>query len=273
MPIDVVKVRMQFSGSNAGVEYKGSIDAARQIARNEGVGALFKGLKPALLRQATYGSMRYGLYTPIRNFIGVDPDVPKSEIPIVQKIAAGAGAGAIASFLANPTDLIKVRMQVEGMGGSASTQQYRGLSDAFKTIVRNEGVAGLWKGVGPTCGRATVLAAAELSSYDEIKCRFLKAQWFEEGLPLHVATSLVAGFIATACASPFDVAKSRVMGQPVDAHGKGRLYKGMIDCLVKTVIREGPQTLWKGFVPNFGRIGPHVVINFVVIEQMKKHFG
>ena len=273
MPIDVVKTRMQFSGAHS-VQYKGSIDAATQILRREGAQALFKGLKPALLRQATYGAMRYGLYAPIRNSLGVDPNLPKSEIPIVKKIVAGATAGAGASFLANPTDLIKIRMQVDGMAGnSAGGPRYKGLFDAFRTIIREEGVLGLWKGVGPTCGRATVLAAAELASYDEVKQQILDAGWMREGMPLHFATSTVAGFIATAAASPFDVAKSRVMGQPVGPDGKGQLYSGMFDCLGKTVKSEGPMALWKGFIPNFGRVGPHVIINFVVMEQLRLYFG
>lgn len=36
--------------------------------------------------------------------------------------------------------------------------------------VQEEGVLGLWKGVGPTCGRATVLAAAELATCE---CRMM----------------------------------------------------------------------------------------------------
>lgn len=33
--------------------------------------------------------------------------------------------------------------------------------------------------------------------------------------------------------SPFDVVKSRVMGQPVGPNGRGLLYSGMLDCFVK----------------------------------------
>ena len=124
-PIDVVKTRMQFSGSASGTQYKGAFDAARKIVAREGGSALFKGIQPALLRQATYGGMRYGLYAPIRNALGVDPNLPKHEIPIVKKIIAGAGAGAIGSFLCNPTDLIKIRMQVDGMGSTTASNRYR----------------------------------------------------------------------------------------------------------------------------------------------------
>ena len=115
-----------------------------------------------------YGGLRYGLYAPIRNLIGVDARTPKNEIPFLKKFIAGAGSGAVSSFIATPTDLIKVRMQVDGMK-AGQVQRYRGLWHAFGTIVREERITGLWRGAGPTIGRATVLAAVEMSSYDEIK--------------------------------------------------------------------------------------------------------
>lgn len=53
-------------------------------------------------------SRRYGLYAPIRNAIGVDPNAPKDRIPFYKKFVAGGTAGALAAFFANPTDLMKV---------------------------------------------------------------------------------------------------------------------------------------------------------------------
>lgn len=53
------------------------------------------------------------------------------------------------------------------MGASAGGKpRYTGFLHALSDIVKTEGVLGLYKGVGPTCGRATVLAAAELTTYD-----------------------------------------------------------------------------------------------------------
>jgi len=72
------------------------------------------------------------------------------------------------------TGLVKVRMQADGMQGT-TRRSYGGLFASFWRIIKEEGVLGLWKGVGATCGRATVLAAVELASYDEIKSRFLRS--------------------------------------------------------------------------------------------------
>lgn len=70
MPIDVVKTRLQMDGAGGVKAYKGAMDCASQLVKAEGPGSLFKGLPPALLRQSTYGSLRYGLYGPIRNSLG-----------------------------------------------------------------------------------------------------------------------------------------------------------------------------------------------------------
>lgn len=71
MPIDVVKTRLQMDGSGGVKQYSGSVDCATKLVRSEGPTSLFKGLPPALLRQSTYGSLRYGLYGPIKDSMGV----------------------------------------------------------------------------------------------------------------------------------------------------------------------------------------------------------
>mmetsp|Transcript_15650 Transcript_15650/g.49431 ORF Transcript_15650/g.49431 Transcript_15650/m.49431 type:complete len:148 (-) Transcript_15650:433-876(-) len=147
------------------------------------------------------------------------------------------------------------------------------MGHAFFSIVKEEGVLGLWKGVGPTCGRATALAAAELATYDEVKTQFLHKGIFTEGLLCTCATAFVSGFVSTVASSPFDVVKSRVMGQPLDAAGKPTLYSGMVDCFLKSSAKEGPMSLYNGFWPNFGRVVPRVTIVFIVMEQLKKNFG
>lgn len=268
MPVDVIKTRLQMDGSNAVRLYKGSVDCGTKLLRAEGITALWRGLSPALLRQSTYGSLRYGLYNPIRDMLGVDPGRP---VPFWKKLVAGAGAGALASGVANPTDLLKVRLQTDGM---SAVRTYTGLVHCFTKTLRDEGILGFWTGVGPTMGRATALAAAELATYDEAKVQLKRSGFFPtDGLVLHVCTAFVSGFVATVASSPFDVVKSRVMGQSVDASGKGTLYGGMVDCFVKTVRNEGPMSLYRGFWPNFGRVVPRVVTVFVVMEQLKAQFG
>ena len=255
MPVDVVKTRLQMDGASGTRQYCSSIDCAKQMVAGEGPSALFKGLSPALVRQSTYGSLRYGLYGPIKSAIGIRPG---EKVPLWRKVVAGGAAGAIASAVANPTDLLKVRLQTDGMlkdaEGEFVPKRFNSMSHAFVTIVREEGVAALWTGVGPTVGRATALAAAELATYDEVKTRLLDTGCFVPGLALTVTTAFVSGFalaldlalvlslalaftsthhrspapryVSIVASSPFDVIKSRLMGQPITADGKATSYMG-----------------------------------------------
>lgn len=50
-------------------------------------------------------------------------------------------AGAISSAIANPTDVIKVRMQVAGTTGGPNI----GLVNCFKDVYTQEGISGLWR--------------------------------------------------------------------------------------------------------------------------------
>ena len=82
MPIDVCKTRLQMDGAGGGVKmYNGTMDCAGKLVKSEGAGALFKGLPPALLRQSTYGSLRYGLYGPIKDSMGEPPRGRRTSIP------------------------------------------------------------------------------------------------------------------------------------------------------------------------------------------------
>jgi hypothetical protein len=123
-------------------------------------------------------------------------------------------------------------MQVDGM--DAGAKRYRGMIHAFSSIVREEGVARLWRGAAPAVSRATVLAAVELASYDEVKAQLLLRGVIERGTVAGVfASSMCSGLLGAISSSPFDVVKSRLMGQPVDAGGRGLLYGGMGHCFAK----------------------------------------
>ena len=64
-----------------------------------------------MLRESVYSTIRIGSYEPFKELLGAtDP----SNTPLWKKIVAGGCAGAIGSTIANPADLVKVRMQGQG---------------------------------------------------------------------------------------------------------------------------------------------------------------
>lgn len=50
----------------------------------------------------------------------------------------------------------------------------------------------------------------------------------------------------------------------------GDLYKGVFDCLGKTIRTEGFLALYKGFLPHLARILPHTILTLSLAEQTNK---
>lgn len=264
-PLDVVKTRLQLSRSGVvGEVYKGPIDCATTILKNERLRGLYKGLSPALLRGCTYGSARIGFYEPFKQLIAGDRHV--DQLPIGLKILAGIGSGGLASYIFSPVDLVKVRMQ-----GDRSGKLYPRLFPAFWSIAKTEGLQGMYRGSSATVARAAMCGMVELVTYDEIKGCLISASWwpYRDSLLTHVAASMAAGFLSTVASSPIDLVKSRMMNQPCDAAGNPKLYTSPIQCLRQTVRSEGFFGLYAGFLPSYLRLGPHTVLVFVVVEQVR----
>ena len=59
----------------------------------------------------------------------------------VVELTSGGVAGAVGILTTQPLDTIRIRLQNPAFG-------YNGMADALRTTVRNEGMRGLYKGVG-----------------------------------------------------------------------------------------------------------------------------
>ena len=59
------------------------------------------------------------------------------------RLLAGSTTGAMAVMCAQPTDVVKVRMQAQAPG---VPKRYTGVFQAYRTIAAKEGIKGLWKG-------------------------------------------------------------------------------------------------------------------------------
>ncbi|XP_048324402.1 mitochondrial uncoupling protein 2 isoform X1 [Ziziphus jujuba] len=268
IPLDTAKVRLQLQKKSAGADgvglpkYRGLLGTVATIAQEEGISALWKGIIPGLQRQCVYGGLRIGLYDPVKVFLVGSAFV--GDIPLFHKIVAALLTGALAIALANPTDLVKVRLQAEGKLPPGVPRRYSGAIDAYYTIVKQEGLVALWTGLGPNLARNCIINAAELASYDEVKQTILKIPGFMDNIFTHLLAGLGAGFFAVCIGSPVDVVKSRMMGDST--------YKNTLECFIKTLKSEGFFAFYKGFLLNFGRLGSWNVVMFLMLEQMKNVF-
>ncbi|KAH8249685.1 hypothetical protein KR032_011468 [Drosophila birchii] len=275
--MDTGKTRMQVEGEVAkktNSKMPSFRSTIKNMVKNEGFTSIYSGFSAMIARNFLFNSVRVVLYDIFRRpFLYVNE---RNEETLRTHWALGCGftAGCIAQGLANPFDIVKVRMQTEGRRRQLGYEpRVNNMVQAFADIYKHDGLPGMWRGVGPSCLRACLMTAGDVGTYDLSK-RMLKRQLnLEEGIPLRFGASMCAGFTASVLSTPADVVKSRMMNQPVDENGKNLLYKNSLDCIRKLVKEEGVLTLYKGFIPIWFRLGPFSVIFWLSIEQLRQWEG
>lgn len=175
-------------------EYRGLVGTLTTISRQEGPRALYNGLSAGLQRQMCFASVRLGLYDSVKNmYQDVLHENPQG-MQIVTRIMAGLTTGGLAVVLAQPTDVVKVRFQAQRKGQStASKPRYKSTLQAYRTIGRTEGMAGLWKGAIPNIGRNAVVNVSEIVCYDIVKDCLLQYSRLNDNIYCHFTAAVIAG--------------------------------------------------------------------------------
>ncbi|KAF0980685.1 hypothetical protein FDP41_013168 [Naegleria fowleri] len=262
-PIDLIKTRMQLARARPSV-----IGTLSTIIKEEGAKRLYKGLDAALFRQITYTTTRLGVFNTLQDYLTkTDATTGKKTQPnFAMKILTGMFAGGVGALVGNPAEVCLIRL-------TSGKYNYRHVGEALVRIIKEEGIARLWRGTTPTVTRAVILNAAQLSCYSQAKEMILKYNIMKDGLGCHIASSLISGFMCTVVSIPVDLAKTRLQSMKVDPVTLKPEYSGSLDVITRVAKNEGVLSLWKGFTPYFLRLGPHTVLTFVFLEQFRMAFG
>ncbi|XP_061684315.1 dicarboxylate carrier SLC25A8-like [Syngnathoides biaculeatus] len=266
-PLDTAKVRLQIQGESKPLvrgqkaTYRGVFGTIFTILRSEGARGLYNGLIAGLHRQMSFASVRVGLYDTMKEFYSRGSENPG----IAARLLAGCSTGALAVAVAQPTDVVKVRFQAQvRLPQGASITRYSGTMDAYRTIAKDEGVRGLWKGCLPNITRNAIVNCCEMVTYDIIKERILQYKMMTDNLPCHFTAAFAAGFCTTVVASPVDVIKTRYMNSVPGQYG------GAINCAFTMLLKEGATAFYKGFMASFLRLGSWNIVMFMSYEQIKR---
>lgn len=170
-PFDTIKVRFQ-SPQYKG-RYASTWGAFGAIIREESPKGLFKGVTSPMAGIAFINGVIFTSYGTIMKLqipgLSDAANGNDDAEPSLLKIGiAGAGSGLVASLLSAPTELIKIRQQ------SAPTNVSLSTIGVFKTIIRTEGIKGLYRGWTPTAMRELAYGPYFIT-YEGI-CRYLRSR-------------------------------------------------------------------------------------------------
>lgn len=264
LPLDTIKVQMQVYQR----KYRGGFECGASIVKVEGYKGLFKGLKAGLVRQLCFGMTRLAIFD-IASCHLQQIKGGEQNITLFDRILLGVSSGGLAMVIANPSDVIKIRFQSD----SRANPRYTGLFDAAKKITKTEGLHGFYQSLGVNVLRNSIKSGAELACYSQTKSFVLEKGWMKDELPLHLLSSVNAGFIATLISSPIDVVKSVYMNGRIKECGGLEAYKNAMAAVRCVYSKAGLKGFFKGFNASCQRTISWNVIMFVVREQMLLSFS
>ena len=160
-PIDRVKLMYQVSPDRV-FSVSAAMSTAQRIVNTSGVMGLWRGNSIAVLRDVPYAAIIFSSYAMIEESIcgrlQHSPDV-------WSRSAAGGAAGAIATCLTYPLDVLRARFGAEWEGKPRYGSYYQGVRE----ILRSEGAAALFAGLRPTLLGIMPYSALSFAAFETFK--------------------------------------------------------------------------------------------------------
>ena len=193
---------------------------------------------------------------------------------------SGAGAGLVSGIVTCPLDVIKTKLQAQGgfqasqrSGAKQVQQMYHGIFGSGRTILKEEGIRGLYRGLGPMLLGYLPTWAVYLTIYE--KSRQPYYEMCENWWLARCYASLTAGACSTVLTNPIWVVKTRLMSQSSRSTSEGRRvgfhYTGTADAFRQMYKAEGFRAFYSGLAPAMLGL-THVAVQFPLYEFFKMHF-
>ncbi|KAK4604370.1 hypothetical protein RGQ29_012753 [Quercus rubra] len=159
-PLELLKTRLTVQ---RGV-YKNLLDALIKIVQEEGPAELYRGLTPSVIGVIPYAATNYYAYDTLRK--AYKKAFKKEEIGSIMTLLIGSAAGAISSTATFPLEVARKHMQA---AGAINGRQYQSMLHALVSIFENEGLPGLYRGLGPSCVKLVPAAGISFMCYEACK--------------------------------------------------------------------------------------------------------
>ncbi|KAJ8104769.1 hypothetical protein ONZ43_g7697 [Nemania bipapillata] len=262
-PVDIVKTRIQVDplAYNHGVS-----GGLRQVVASEGAGALATGLGPTAVGYFLQGALKFGGYEFLKTRA---IDTLGYETACNNRYAIYLGSSALAELAGDivlcPFEAVRIRLVSQpGFG--------RGLGDGLARIVREEGIRGLYSGLGPIVLKQVPYTMATFVVYEHALEQAYK--WVDKstvsGLGItgiNMGSGLIAGIAATLVSQPADTILSKINKAKGEA-GQGTFHR------LWTIARDtGIRGSYAGVRARLVMVGGMTALQFAVYGDIKKALG
>eukprot|EP00252_Welwitschia_mirabilis_P015815 TRINITY_DN3514_c0_g1_i1.p1 TRINITY_DN3514_c0_g1~~TRINITY_DN3514_c0_g1_i1.p1 ORF type:complete len:336 (-),score=46.46 TRINITY_DN3514_c0_g1_i1:256-1263(-) len=278
-PVVVLKTRQQVSQTPISC-----LSVGMNILRHEGIRGLYKGFGTSLTGTIPARALYMSALEITKCGVGNSAVQVGFSEPVAATVAnasAGVSAAVAAQLVWTPVDVVSQRLMVQGAQGFSQRKGYCSGIDAFKTILRSEGLRGLYRGFGISILTYAPSNALWWASY----CVVQRMVWRNLGyckeneqseeisspnMKLVVAvqgfSAAMAGGFTAVVTTPLDTIKTRLQV----LEGEKNKRPTIVDT-VRTLIKEGGWgACYRGLGPRWATMSMSATTMITTYEFLKR---
>ena len=225
--------------------YTGIVDCFKRTAADEGVVSFWRGNTANVIRYFPTQALNFAFKDKFKAMFGFKKDENYWKW-FAGNLASGGLAGATSLAFVYSLDYARTRLANDAKSSKGDgKREFNGLVDVYKKTLASDGIAGLYRGFGPSVIGIVVYRGLYFGLYDSLKPVVLVGPL--EGSFL--ASFLLGWAVTTGASYPLDTVRRRMMM----TSGQAVKYDGALDCFRKVVAAEGVGSLFKGCGANILR--------------------
>ncbi|CAN0313271.1 unnamed protein product [Lampetra fluviatilis] len=190
--------------------------------------------------------------------VGFDPS--QRSLAPAEVALCGALSGFVTRAAVSPLDVVKIRfqLQVERISALEPRAKYRGLAQAVRAVLREEGLAAFWKGHVPAQLLSITYSGVQFVTFERLTELVHRRTRFEATQAhVHFACGGAGACMASLVAQPLDTLRTRLAAQ-----GEPRLYRGVLHAVVTMWRGEGLRGFYRGLSPTLAAVFPYAGLQF-----------
>lgn len=165
IPVAVITTRQQTQSKG---ERKGMVDTAKEVIHGEdGWSGLWRGLKASLVLVVN-PAITYGAYQRLREIIYPG----KANLRPMEAFLLGAMSKSLATIATQPLIVAKVGLQSKPPP-SRNGKPFKSFGEVMRFIVQNEGLLGLFKGIGPQISKGLIVQGLLMMTKERMELLFI----------------------------------------------------------------------------------------------------
>jgi len=253
-PIERVKLLIQnqdemIKTGRLDKRYTGIGECFSRTVKNEGALSLWRGNTANVIRYFPTQALNFAFRDTYKGMFNFKKERDGYWWWMAGNLASGGAAGATSLLFVYSLDYARTRLANDAKSAKkGGERQFNGMIDVYKKTLKSDGIAGLYRGFGPSVAGIIVYRGLYFGMYDSIKPVVLVGP-----LEGNFLASFLLGWCVTTGAGiasyPLDTVRRRMMM----TSGEAVKYKGSFDAFQKIVATEGVRSLFKGAGANILR--------------------